>query len=381
MSSSIRRYYHSFIASQYLLSISDISKFPINIYNFINASNILMSTKIEYEKWNTQINNQKCSLNIKDARCFYKPEINVYLIVYDDTKPKNRIRFSLAHEFAHIILGHLNDKRTEILRGGLDESTYWRFEGEANTFAGNFLAPPILINERLKDLNGDPNRIISETFLLSKAASSWRYNDYKYWLGCKHHKSEQKIYKRYHKLMNPRFCFKCGNLFYNKDANFCQICGDAKLSKRWRKDCMIYNDGAETNANNRVVKCPRCENEDINSDEEYCKICGAPVFNKCEDYDEENGFGEFCTMKGCERGKLLDGNARYCPYCGHKTNFFRNGLLKPWEKAKKEIEAQEEETSEQVAATSIPDDESQNEPDDSSNGDFIEIDDNGDLPF
>lgn len=59
------------------------------------------------------------------------------LVVYDSGKPKTRARFSLAHELAHILLGHCD--------AAVPESPEYRnLEEEANYAAGLILCPPRL---------------------------------------------------------------------------------------------------------------------------------------------------------------------------------------------------------------------------------------------
>ena len=82
---------------------------------------------------------------------------------------------------------------------------------------------------------------------------------------------------------------------------------------------MIYDDGYKLDRDGRATICPRCENQEI-EEGDYCKICGAYLINKCT--NEDNGY-ESC-------GRIADGNARFCIYCGCDTTFYRNGLLKPW---------------------------------------------------
>ena len=59
------------------------------------------------------------------------------LIVYDSGKPKTRVRFSLAHELAHILLGHCDGPNP-------DSMEYAAMEEEANRAAGLIVCPPKL---------------------------------------------------------------------------------------------------------------------------------------------------------------------------------------------------------------------------------------------
>lgn len=71
-----------------------------------------------------------------------------YLVVYDDrVKNYQRVRWTIAHEIGHILLGHLTSfDATALCRGSLTETEYKVLEREADTFAVNLLAPMTIIN-------------------------------------------------------------------------------------------------------------------------------------------------------------------------------------------------------------------------------------------
>ena len=80
--------------------------------------------------------------------------------------------------------------------------------------------------------------------------------------------------------------------------------------------------------NYQFKECPKCSNDEFSDWSHYCKICGNFILNSC-------------TADG---NHINPGNARYCEHCGNETTFFRNGLLKPWEEAKKIIEGNDPDT-------------------------------------
>lgn len=71
-----------------------------------------------------------------------------YLVVYDDrVENYQRVRWTIAHEIGHIVLGHLvSFEATALCRGSLTEKDYKVLEREADTFAVNLLAPMTIIN-------------------------------------------------------------------------------------------------------------------------------------------------------------------------------------------------------------------------------------------
>lgn len=337
-----------------------------------------MSTESEFLEWKSTFYTHSKPPKIKDARCYYDLDRQLYLIVYNELKPPNRIRFSLAHELAHIVLHHLDNKKTELSRGGLDDFTYWHMEGEANTFAGNFLVPPILMQERFKESVIDKISAIVSTFLISKTSALWRMQDYNDWIKLNATTEERQILIKYKLQMHPRYCSNCNYLFYSSDAKYCPICGNYRLSKKRRDNYMIYSDGIDLDKNGKAVICPKCGNEQIVEDGDYCKICGTYLVNKCADITSGQAWDDDDIVKsGCH--KIVSGNARFCPYCGNPTTFANAELLKPWEEAKEEIEkrrvsSEDDKTFDKLLQTA-------QEAESNSNNEFREIAGDDDLPF
>lgn len=334
MSANLRKYGNAFYMSQLLLNTIQADEFPISVNKIINnkshGSKILISSLNDFIGWNKLMNPASWRApNIRDARCYYYNSIDTYIIVYNEQQSKNRIRFSLAHELAHIVLGHLTDSMTEISRGGLDDPTYYAMEGAANTFAGNFLAPPILIKERL---NGKPfniNDIAAFFKLSSSAVRGYRLEDYNQWRLTKPSKHEKAILLRCASRMHPKRCARCNNFFYDRDAKFCPICGchflyDFKGDKTMKYSSIIVDE------NGRAKECPHCQNSEVNYEGNYCVICGVELVNRCTDTNYQDDNEGWYTRRSCEKGQHLPGNARFCPYCGNKTTFEQSGVLKDW---------------------------------------------------
>lgn len=89
-----------------------------------------------------------------------------WYIFYDDTKSRERIRFTVMHEIGHIVLGH-----TE--HGQLAES-------EANFFAKYSLAPPPLVHK----IKPEDYMDISVAFDLSHECAYYAMSFYSKWLHC-----------------------------------------------------------------------------------------------------------------------------------------------------------------------------------------------------
>ena len=69
-----------------------------------------------------------------------------YITIYDESKPPERIRWTLAHEIGHIVLGHFEFENTSFFEGITSEE-YKTLETEANYFAKELLAPIWVLNE------------------------------------------------------------------------------------------------------------------------------------------------------------------------------------------------------------------------------------------
>lgn len=329
MSASLFKYRDAFYKSQKLFNYLKLDSFPVDMFEIFQKAKrfpILVVSLKEY-------NRDHIPLKIKDAKCFYYPE-KAYLIVYNEQKPDVRIRFSLAHELGHIILGHLNDKRTEIERGGLDDVTYYILEGAANTFAGNFLAPPILIHKKLSGNSFYAEEIASLFGLSSEAVQDYRYPDYIEWLTIRKDPCEMLILDRCYEHLFPNYCQRCGSLFYGSDVKYCPVCGSKNIAYcKGGADFMKTYPGVPTNENKKVLTCPCCGNEEFETEGDYCPICGTFLFNHCVDtIKTDDGINH--SQEACEQGKILPSNYRFCPYCGNETYFYQMGFLKNWDSSK-----------------------------------------------
>ena len=66
----------------------------------------------------------------------------VWGIIYNSNVPPNRLRFTLAEEFMHTVLGHTLDPRFNALDPSYDHEVYMEYEEEAKVAAGLLLMPP-----------------------------------------------------------------------------------------------------------------------------------------------------------------------------------------------------------------------------------------------
>lgn len=64
-------------------------------------------------------------------------------IVVNNTEPKSRCRFSIAHELGHFLLGHLGDDVTQLNRARTEVKP--ELETQADMFAARLLAPACVL--------------------------------------------------------------------------------------------------------------------------------------------------------------------------------------------------------------------------------------------
>lgn len=334
MSANILKYRNAFEISQAILDIAGIDEFPINLDDLFSSKKgapILVSSMEDYNAWMFKKHPGHWSpLFVLDAKCFYYPDRNAYMIVYNEARPETRIRFSLAHELAHIVLGHLDDDRTEVCRGGVEDPIYYAMEGAANTFAGNFLAPPILIDYFLAGGPFDAQCLSIRFDVSPSAMRDYRAEDYKYWKTLTPNKHEKALLERCSPLFHLCICAECGATFSIEGAMFCPICGaNSSNFSPCKKEAtkMVYPHIGLTEKGH-VKECLICKNEEHVEGADFCMICGSPIVNHCIGALAENVPLEYTQ---CSHDEPLPGNARFCPYCGSRTSFFKEKVLTPWD--------------------------------------------------
>lgn len=322
------------IARKFLKS-SYVAMFPLDFKYFRKLYNKTHQTQLAIKSFSWYMAKYKVDYEYmikyaqsEDGCCHYIKEEEKAIIIYNDfTKNSGRIRWTIAHEFGHLLLGHLNDDNALISRNNLSKIQYNVYELEANTFARELLAPMSLVYY-IYDCFGN-NADIGSIFGLSHEAAqnilkkmfAWSRNGHDY-------SKDTCLYGQFHDFLHARYCDNCKAFFItdNKNKKFCHICGN-KLSFGYGeyKNKMKYQD-YNISKNYQLLECLQCENEDIDINNEkyaYCHICGAPVINRC--------------LNNNDCGEIVPANARFCPYCGTKTLFYEKGILKPWKEEHEEI--------------------------------------------
>lgn len=259
-----------------------------------------------------------------------------YTILYNPNKKQGRLRFTIAHELGHIILGHLEEFGDLEQLKSMDRSLYDELEKETNCFARNLLSPAPYAEKLLVDHGFDcsfsqtANRMVwnrtkdtdttvnlryvpSATSLLriafniSDDAGRWREvflsSDVRY----------ATEWKKNHKLTIPInaswVCRDCGAKRIGM-AMYCTNCG---AHNRFEFMVTYASDPLEVKVtdSNQFLSCPFCGNDSFSSDAEFCKVCGLPLFNHCTKHYEHLNHPE----------------SSFCWQCGSSTEFNEKGYV------------------------------------------------------
>lgn len=323
---------------------SKITTLPINLKVIIKQfDNLFLKKYSVFARENGMTIPEVCELLNSEEGCLWRRGDNKYIIFYNDTvKSRERIRFTIAHEIGHFVLGHLEfAEKTKIGRYTLTDFENDAFEKEANYFAKRLLAPLPLVYDFVSIWNRITADLIMDIFDVSFTVSNHIINDL-------HRAQRNGIYRVFHdinhqfsdyinKVKYALWCNFCNHAFSIKNANYCPICGqknflfnDSIFVVR-RNDDLIYPGFALDN-DMRAVQCPRCGNEEVEGN--YCKICATYLFNICTGIDDSDDEYYRRNIKwgqhngGC--GQILEGNARYCHECGSTSSFYEDGLLDNW---------------------------------------------------
>lgn len=142
-----------------LLERIPLTHFPISGFELAQRLNIEVIPYSIYEE-KTRTAMRACS---KDAFNIRTSTGELPIIFYDDTKPYERINFSLLHEISHIILDHREHSPLA--------------EAEANFATGYIVAPPVWINS----IYPITSQELAQCCSISEEAARYRLIRYKKW--------------------------------------------------------------------------------------------------------------------------------------------------------------------------------------------------------
>ncbi len=282
----------------------NITDYPINCFDLVEK--IRSAGKIELG-----VEYTNAISSAFDASAVYFPTGEGYLLIIQSPNKNwlkyssgRRQNFTIAHELAHIFLGHL-----EIPKKNKNRAMVAMEELEADEFAGRLLMPEKLLLK--SNLQGERSRGAA-AFLVSERALFMRLNNL----------------KRLDLISAPSHpvCSRCGNDHISPVATYCSICG-ALLDEESTTGVRIieYPSPLETDEH-RIMLCPVCGNDDFSPSASFCKICGLPLQNNC-------GNDDYYT--GCNH--LNELNARYCECCGAQTTYSKHLKFPRWQDEQREF--------------------------------------------
>lgn len=322
-----------------ILEDHNIDRFPIDFDDLSKKFN-----NLKIKTYRQLAKNQECSVSeiielfgSKDGFISYSAKKHKYIIYYnEDVELKERIYWTIAHEFGHYILKHCEiSERANIARNGLYEDEYLSYENEADFFARFLITPPHVITEIEEP---DVYKIANIFKVSYKAASSTLNYIKKSYANGYYFNLKEKLKKRLNsfllKINKGLTCTKCNTRFYFDEAQYCPLCGTvASHHFLTGDDIDMHYPGYHLDEDSKATTCPRCGNsQHLTRDEgEYCPQCGLHLVNRCTRKDEDYNGNEYYDCSAS-----LPGNFRHCPQCGNPSTFYENGILLPWQEVREE---------------------------------------------
>lgn len=322
--------------------LNNIITFPVDVNQLVKNYGVkLFKYSTLADLFNCTVDNIVDIIGSEDGETFYLPDSELYLVTYNDMcLSLERRRWTLAHELGHIVLQHfqLFPFSPSVIGNGLvqlTESESRIFEREADFFASELLCSPALLCQ----IPSRSSAEVSNIFGVSNEAASYALERVE--TNKEFYKNRTAFYKtQFYDFIHGRYCMKCHHSFIIEKSKYCPMCGSDKLI--WNNRNLIIFDFLEPpiregelpldmkyhsypeQENGKTQKCFRCDNEEI-GDDDYCIICGLETQNKCSNYS--------CS-------ETLSLHARYCPYCGEESIYYRLKLLPSWEDEYKEIQSE-----------------------------------------
>lgn len=329
MSNVRPRYHLAEVTARSVLTQARVSSLPVDLKEIVRCApkRITLKTYSWISK-NTGLTTTDIEMNWKSKEGFtqYDKHRDSFIIFLNDLEPnKCRRRWTLAHEFGHIALNHFGSLYTQNANRFLcPDNVYEAFELEAHCFARCLLAPPNVLFAA--EIESNINYIMQACEISFEAAKKvkdfFERGKERVIYETKEIPLIQNFASYIDRWKTGFFCTICGAQSYT-EMDFCHICG--KVYSQWKGICGMRYSSIELGTGNRAKECPKCNNENIIGD--HCQICGALIVNRCLNFSPEGVSYSY----DCDCGKLVPGDARYCPDCGNETSFLREGYLSDWE--------------------------------------------------
>ena len=240
----------------------------------------------------------------EDGLIFYEPDTNSNMIILnEEIEPFERIRWTIMHEIGHAYLGHLNSKKTSILKWKLSKDEYNNHEQEAHIFAAEVLAPKFILYR----IGAHSISEIVEICEISKAAAESRAKAIRVLINdkTKMHNSMLSIIPTFAQFLE----FKTICCDY-KDMRI-----QSRIQQNPRAKMQAATRSVATLPSGKYEQCPFCGNVHNSQISIYCKLCGTLLYGTPP---------AFLPDSPCKA--LGDKDASFCEYCGHTVYKTRFGL-------------------------------------------------------
>ena len=331
-----------------VLRDAGIDSFPVSLKQILRHYGIRLMSYEDYCRCNG-IDMRVCfNLFGKDGATIENN--GKYLIVYNkNATPKDRKRFTLAHELGHIFHRHHRELGVEILqRLWVEKSLYDVMEDEANCFARNLLCPAIAVQTVLRDhgfvyseydveqdrnvwwkvsnaecLPGLPKNLtdyflVRQSFMVTDSAAKTRCHFLREDLRNTSMDGAERILNRMKYTAQWR-CRKCGAL-RAAGRDYCFYCGSKNRFSLIIKEAPARPIVFLRYTGHRFSSCPICGSFDMPYDANYCPICGNAVTNPCIPRRIHNrDLSHLLALADGGSVHLNPPGSRYCLTCGAPT--------------------------------------------------------------
>ncbi|MDY4181022.1 MAG: ImmA/IrrE family metallo-endopeptidase [Pseudoflavonifractor sp.] len=162
-----RDYQHARDAAWQFLIRFEIGELPVRISDPIREMGIALAP---YSRSGTFLTELGLGRLMQETDGLSVQKGGKYYICYRGDMTPGRIRFTVAHELGHIVLGHLGEKTPHTTRNREPREDDAPMEQAANVFASRLLAPACVLH----DLNAHTPERISELCDISLAAARFR---------------------------------------------------------------------------------------------------------------------------------------------------------------------------------------------------------------